>query len=78
MNSNTTLSIGENLRLLRVTRGYSQQELAEHLEVTQATFSQWEREIKTPTINNIIKVCQFFEISIEQLIYKMPSKVLTY
>jgi putative transcriptional regulator len=70
MNLSNTLSIGENLKVLRVTRGFSQQELAEQLEVTQATFSQWEREIKTPTINNILKVCQFFEIPLESLLFK--------
>ncbi len=34
MNLSNTLSIGENLKVLRVTRGFSQQELAEQLEVT--------------------------------------------
>ncbi|MBK9511363.1 MAG: helix-turn-helix transcriptional regulator [Cytophagaceae bacterium] len=63
------LTIGKNLRKLRLFFGYSQQELSYILDVTQTTYSKWESDLKTPTIRNLIKVSQLYKIPLEDLVY---------
>jgi len=63
------LTIGKNLRKLRLFFGYSQQELSYILDVTQTTYSKWESDLKTPTIRNLVKVSQLYKIPLEDLVY---------
>jgi transcriptional regulator with XRE-family HTH domain len=63
------LAIGKNLRNLRLNFGYSQQEISYMLDVTQTTYSKWESDLKTPNIKNIVKVSQFFNVPLEEIIF---------
>ncbi|MCA0363194.1 MAG: helix-turn-helix transcriptional regulator [Spirosomataceae bacterium] len=69
MDNMIILTIGKNLRKLRLFFGYSQQELSYILDVTQTTYSKWESDLKTPTIRNLVKVSQLYKIPLEDLVY---------
>ena len=45
----------------------TQEELAEHMKVSQATVSNWCRGIKLPRMDRIDGICDFFSISRSQL-----------
>lgn len=59
---------GYRLKELRTERGLSQHELANSINVDQRTISNWEKSIREPNIDMIIKISQFFEISTDYLL----------
>ena len=58
------------LKELRKTKGLTQSELAERLETTQATISDWEVSKAEPSIEWLIKIATFFNVSIDFLVGK--------
>lgn len=57
----------KSIRELRENRGMQQKELAIALNVSQPTVSDWEAGRKTPSGKSLIKLAQFFGISVEEL-----------
>lgn len=57
----------ENLIRLRKESGVSQQKLANALCVTQQCVSEWEKDNIEPTLSNLIKLADFFDVSIDYL-----------
>ena len=52
------MSLSDNLRALRKQKGYSQEQLAERLNVSRQAVSKWESDYITtnvflPTVNNV-------------------------
>ena len=62
-------SIGENLKSLRKSEARSLRELAEKIDMSYITIASYERNIIVPTITNVIKICNYFKVSCEYLIY---------
>lgn len=61
------MKLGEQLKQLRLEKGYTQEELANKLFVTRQTISNWETEKGQPDIENIVLLAQTFDISIDEL-----------
>ena len=61
-------SIGANIHRLRVERGYSQGAVAELLGVTHQALSRWELGLTAPTVDNLVELCDLFDVSLEQLL----------
>ena len=61
--------IGDFIATLRKEKGITQQELGDHLGVTNKTISRWETGKYMPDIAVIPELCKFFDISINQFIY---------
>ncbi len=57
-----------NLKILRKEKNLTQPQLAKALNVSKGMISFWENEIYEPTATNIIKVANFFNISIDELL----------
>lgn len=62
------MSFGEILTSLRKARGLSQEQLAEHLDLTRQTISKWELDQSTPDLQYVLELSQFFEVSTDYLI----------
>ena len=62
------VKIGEFLKALRKSKGYTQQEVAESLYVTQKTVSRWENGEGIPDINIIVSVAEFYEVTVDELL----------
>ena len=62
------VKIGEFLKALRKSKGYTQQEVAEALYVTQKTVSRWENGEGIPDINIIVSVAEFYEVTVDELL----------
>ena len=58
----------EKLYELRKEKGFSQEELAEKLNVARQTISKWENGTTNPDTNNLIELSKIFEISIDELV----------
>ncbi len=68
VNEKILKSIGDNIRKIRDSKNISQQELADHSNVAKSTIHRIENGKLNPSIVTIIKICDFLEINIEQII----------
>ena len=67
MNSDINMRIATNLNRLMEHRNVTQLELAEYMNVSQATISNWCKGSKMPRMDKIDKLCQFFNVSRTEL-----------
>ena len=58
---------GKLIRLARVAKGFTQNELARELQVTQGAVVQWEQGKAFPKASNLVKVASILGIPIEKL-----------
>ena len=68
------MDIGNNLKRLRENRKMTQRQLAEHIGYTEKSVSKWENNDGLPSLDVIIRICDLFQIPLEELIYKRTSK----
>lgn len=60
--------LGERIRSLRKRKGYSQEQLARKLHVTQGAVSQWEKNITTPAADQLKSLAEIFETTVDSLL----------
>lgn len=59
--------IGEFIAALRKSKGFTQQEVAEKLHISNKTVSKWERGDGYPEISLIPAIAELFEVSIDEI-----------
>lgn len=59
---------GEKLKKLRKEKGWSQEHLAEKLNVSRQAVYKWEANKGYPDITNLIEISNIFEVTIDELI----------
>ena len=59
---------GERIRQLRKMKKISQTALGELLHVSQSAVASWECETRTPDLETLILLSQFFEVSIDTIL----------
>lgn len=57
-----------NIKMARVMKSLSQEELAKMMGVTQGTVSQWEKGITHPSIKRLSRLANILNISLTDLI----------
>ena len=62
------MTLGEKLVSLRKSKGYSQDDLAEKLEVSRQSISKWETDVSIPELNKIVAISEIYEVSLDHLI----------
>lgn len=71
------MTIGNNIKRLRLNKGVTQEQLGEFLGVSGQAVSKWENESALPDILTLPKLADFFGISIDEVMgYKLNA--LTY
>lgn len=68
------MSIGATIKQLRIARKLTQEQLASNLGITSKAVSQWECDRTSPDISQIPALCNFFQISADQLLNINLSK----
>ena len=63
------MTIGGKITHLRNAAGISQEDLAEKLSVSRQSISKWEMGQALPQIDNVLQLCEFFNVSSDQLLY---------
>ena len=61
------MNFSEKLQKLRKSGGYSQEELANELNVSRQAISKWEQGT-VPDINNLLSISRFFDCSLDYLL----------
>jgi transcriptional regulator with XRE-family HTH domain len=62
------MTFGEKLKEERITKGWTQDELAEKLFVSRQSVSKWENGLNYPNIEIIIKISDLFGLTIDELL----------
>lgn len=60
--------IGKRLRLLRVEKELTQEELGKILGVGKTTISQYESETRKPDADMLRRIAEFFDVSVDYLL----------
>lgn len=58
----------KRLRELRFRYGLTQNELAEIIGISQKSYSHWETQKTEPSFENLIKLADLFEVSLDYLL----------
>ncbi|OXB15442.1 hypothetical protein B0A68_10305 [Flavobacterium reichenbachii] len=63
-------TVGNNLKILRKIKNLSQEQVADHLNISQSAYVRMERGESTSWASHFVKICQVFEITPEELVKK--------
>ena len=60
--------LADKIIRLRKKNGWSQEELADKMNISRQAVSKWERDLSFPDISSIPKLAEIFEVSVDELI----------
>ena len=66
--------IGRNIKRLRREKGYSQEQLARKLNVTQGAVSHWEKGTSNPEAAQLLAMAQIFGVTLDQFTDDSPLR----
>lgn len=56
------------LKEIRLNKGITQEDLAKELNVGQNTISLWERGLRSPRVDTLLKLSEFFGCTVDDLL----------
>ncbi|WP_289663415.1 helix-turn-helix transcriptional regulator [Flavobacterium panacagri] len=62
--------VGNNLKILRKSKNMSQEQVADHLNISQSAYARMERGDSASWANHFKNICEFFDRSPEELVKK--------
>ncbi|HEQ4557901.1 TPA: helix-turn-helix transcriptional regulator [Streptococcus pyogenes] len=62
------MEFSERLKTLRKEAGLTQVDVAEKLGISQPAYASWERGIKKPTQDNLVKLSKILYVSVDYLL----------
>ena len=62
------MSVVKNLRTLRMSKGISQQQLADVIGTSQQSINKYENHNVEPDISTLIMLADYFQVSVDYLI----------
>lgn len=68
------MEFSERLKKLRKDAGLTQVDVANKLGISQPAYASWERGIKRPTQDNLVKIAQVLNVSIDYLVGNSEEK----
>ena len=66
--------LGNELRKSRVAAGLTQEEVARRAKVDRSYISQLERDLKSPTVDMLLRLCAAMNVSAARLIARLEPK----
>lgn len=63
------IKIGDKIRQLRVDKNLSQKEIADKLGIPRSTYANYENNNRLPNTESLNKICNFFNVKMDELIY---------
>ena len=69
------MEFSERLKTLRKEAGFTQVDVAEKLGISQPAYASWERGVKKPTQENLVKIAQVLNVSIDYLVGNSEEKL---
>lgn len=61
-------SFASRVKELRISKGLTMEQLAKDIGSTRATISNFENEQKKPSLDMVIKLAEYFQVSLDYLV----------
>ena len=68
------MEFSERLKDLRKQAGLTQVDVAEKLGISQPAYASWERGVKKPTQEKLVKIAQILNVSVDYLVGNSEEK----
>lgn len=68
------MEFSERLKDLRKQAELTQVDVAEKLGISQPAYASWERGVKKPTQENLVKIAQILDVSVDYLVGNSKEK----
>lgn len=68
------MEFSERLKKLRKDTGLTQVDVASKLGISQQAYASWERGVKKPTQDNLVKIAQVLNVSVDYLVGNSEEK----
>ena len=62
------MKFSENIKQLRSQLGFTQKQLGDKLGISPSNISDWENGISRPEYENLIKIADIFDVSLDELL----------
>ena len=62
--------LAQNIRCCRKKKGLNQNEMAEILGISQSAIANWEKGSRSPDIEMIVRLADYFKVSLDDLVLK--------
>jgi len=62
------MNIGKQLKLIRTDRGLTQKEIANAVNITEASYQRYEYGTVSPGLDKLIALANFFDVSLDYLV----------
>lgn len=62
------MTVGERIQDLRKKKGYSQEKLAAHLNMSRQAVAKWEQNVCEPSLDCLTSMAELFEVDLDYLI----------
>jgi transcriptional regulator with XRE-family HTH domain len=69
------MTTGEIIQSKRKQKGWSQDQLAERLNISRQSVSKWEQDLALPDLENGLKLCETLGITVEELLHPKETEV---
>lgn len=69
------MTLGEKLKMLRASRGLSQEQLAAELNVSRQAVSKWECGDAAPDLDKLRAICTYFGVTTDYLIWENEEDI---
>ena len=69
-------SIGFRLRKHRNLMGYTIRQAAQQAKIAPIRISQWERDIRKPSIDNIVRLAVVYWVMVDELVYDLRQEAV--
>lgn len=60
--------LSDKLQALRKSKGFTQEKLAEQLQVSRQAVAKWESGMAYPDILNLVQISELFHVTIDYLV----------
>lgn len=65
-------TLSKNLLILRKKRGLSREAVARALEISAMTYQRYEKDLREPTAPLMVKLADFYGVTLDQLAGRAP------
>ena len=69
------MTFSEKLQLLRKSKGYTQEEFAEKINISRQAVAKWEAGQSYPDITNLIQISNMFNVTIDYLVKEQECSI---
>lgn len=61
-------NFAKNFKRLRIEKGFTQEEIGKRLNKDYSTIGKWEKGLRSPIMEDVIKISELFNIPLQELV----------